>query len=66
MIQSSGYQHTFFVFAVIYGVIIVAVASFRNHFHVRLLVDDGRKPVTHYRVIIGEHDADLCLHDRRH
>jgi OFA family oxalate/formate antiporter-like MFS transporter len=28
MIQSSGYQHTFFVFAIIYGVIIVVVSNF--------------------------------------
>ena len=28
MIQSSGYQHTFLVFAIIYGVIIVIVANF--------------------------------------
>jgi OFA family oxalate/formate antiporter-like MFS transporter len=28
MIHSSGYQHTFFVFAIIYGVIIVVVSNF--------------------------------------
>src|SRR5262249_10075064 len=28
MIQSSGYQHTFLVFAIIYGAIIVVVANF--------------------------------------
>ncbi|MGH7053623.1 MAG: oxalate/formate MFS antiporter [Stellaceae bacterium] len=28
MIESSGYQHTFFVFAIIYGVIIVVVSNF--------------------------------------
>src|SRR5690242_12605634 len=28
MIQSSGYQHTFLVFAIIYGVIIVVVSNF--------------------------------------
>jgi OFA family oxalate/formate antiporter-like MFS transporter len=28
MIQSGGYQHTFFVFAIIYGVIIVVISNF--------------------------------------
>src|SRR5215472_10589757 len=28
MIQSSGYQHTFLVFAIIYGVIVVVVSNF--------------------------------------
>jgi hypothetical protein len=30
------------------------------------LVDHGRQPVPHHRVIVGEHDADVRLHDRGH
>src|SRR5207253_10010261 len=45
---------------------LTAVAGFRDHFPVGLLVDHGRQAVAHHRMIIGEYDADIRLHDRRH
>src|SRR5438046_4090097 len=45
---------------------LIAVACFRDHFHVGLLVDHGRQAVAHHRMIIGEYDANIRLHDRSH
>src|SRR6202043_1924339 len=45
---------------------LIASAGFRHYFHVGLLVDHGCQAVAHHRMIIGEHDADLGLHDSGH
>src|SRR5437588_12082306 len=45
---------------------LIALACSRDHFHVGLLVDHGRQAVAHHRMIIGEYDANIRLHDRGH
>src|SRR5437588_7669939 len=45
---------------------LIALACSRDHFHVGLLVAHGRPAVAHHRMIIGEYDANIRLHDRGH
>jgi OFA family oxalate/formate antiporter-like MFS transporter len=48
MIETSGYQHTFFVFAIIYGIIIVIVSNF-----IRAPAADDLPPATTIKVAQG-------------
>jgi OFA family oxalate/formate antiporter-like MFS transporter len=52
MIQSSGYQHTFLVFAIIYGVIIVIVANF-----IKAPTPEDLPPPSSIRVLQGTEDV---------
>jgi len=43
-----------------------AIARLADHFHVGLLIDHRRQPVSHHRVIIGQHDTDAVFQDGSH
>jgi len=52
MIQSSGYQHTFFVFAIIYGIIIAIVSTF-----IRAPRDEEMPPMDKIKTLQGSDDV---------
>ncbi|MBN9598972.1 MAG: oxalate/formate MFS antiporter [Afipia sp.] len=52
MIESSGYQHTFLVFAIIYGVIIVVISNF-----IKAPLASDTVPMTNIKVAQGAEDV---------
>jgi hypothetical protein len=45
---------------------LLAIARFRHHLHIRLLIDHRSQPITDYGMIVGEYHANVAVHGRCH